>query len=119
LYYTYIKLVPHVTNKVSFHNVDAFTTWHECLGHPGIGMMRKILDNSTGNNLNTAKFTKSSDLMCTTCANEKLILRPSLPKIQVEPLKFLERIQGEICGPIQSLSRLFRYFMVLIDTSMQ
>jgi hypothetical protein len=26
LYYTYIKPVPHVTYKVIFHNVDAFTT---------------------------------------------------------------------------------------------
>jgi hypothetical protein len=29
LYYTYIKLVPHVAYKVIFQNVDAFTTWHE------------------------------------------------------------------------------------------
>jgi hypothetical protein len=56
LYYTYIKLVPHVTYTVIFQNVGAFTTWHECLGHPGIGMMRKIICNSIGHNLNTAKF---------------------------------------------------------------
>jgi hypothetical protein len=31
--------------------------------------------------------------------------------------KFLERIQGDICGPIQPLSGPFRYFMVLIDAS--
>jgi hypothetical protein len=35
----------------------------------------------------------------------------------VELIKFLERIQGDICGPIKSLSGPFRYFMVLIDTS--
>jgi hypothetical protein len=39
LYYTYIKPVPHVPYKVIFQNVDAFKTWHERLGHPGIGMM--------------------------------------------------------------------------------
>jgi len=32
-------------------------------------------------------------------------------------LGFLERIQGDICGPINSLSEPFRYFMVLIDAS--
>jgi hypothetical protein len=57
--------------------------------------------------------------MSTACATEKLIMSPSPIKIQVEPLKFLERIQGDICGPIQPLFGLFRYFMVLIDTSMR
>ena len=38
-------------------------------------------------------------------------------KINTEPFKILERIQGDICGPIQSLSGPFRYFMVLIDAS--
>jgi transposase InsO family protein len=92
-------------------------TWHDRLGHPGVGMMRKIISNSNGHELNTAKFPKSSDFMCTSCATGKLILRPSYVKIQNEPLKFLERIQGDICGPIQPTSGPFRYFMVLIDAS--
>ena len=57
--------------------------------------------------------------MYTSCATWKLILRPSYLKIKEEPLKFLERIQGDICGPIQPLSGPFRYFMVLIDASMR
>jgi hypothetical protein len=67
-------------------------------------MMWKIIGNSTGQNLNSAKFPKSSDFMCIACATGKLIVRPSPLKIKVEPLKFLERIQGDICGPIQPLS---------------
>jgi hypothetical protein len=47
----------------------------------------------------------------------KLILRPSPLKILAEPLRFLERIQGDICGPIQLLCGPFRYFMVLTDAS--
>jgi hypothetical protein len=82
-------------------------------------MMRKIIGNSFGHNLNSAKFPKSLDFMCTPCATEKLILRLSPVKIKVEPLKFLERIQGDICGPIKPLSRPFTYFMVLIDASMR
>jgi hypothetical protein len=65
----------------------------------------------------TQKFPQIKDFCCTACATGKLILRPSYLKIQVEPLKFLERIQGDICGPIQPLSGPFKYFMVLIDTS--
>ena len=45
---------------------------------------------------------------CTACSFGKLILRPSPSKIQNESPMFLERIQGDPCGP-------FRYFMVLID----
>jgi hypothetical protein len=82
-------------------------------------MMRKIIGNSTGHNLNTAKYPKSLNFMCTTCATEKLIVRPSPFKIQVEPLRFLETIQGDICDHIQPLSGPFRYFIVLINASMR
>jgi hypothetical protein len=50
LYYTYIKHIPYVVYKVIFQNVDAFTTWHERLGHPGVEIMRKIIGNSSGHN---------------------------------------------------------------------
>jgi hypothetical protein len=117
LYYTYIKLVPHVAYKVIFQNVETFTIRHSRIGHPGIGMMRKIIGNCTGHNLKDAKFSKSNDFVCTSCAMGKLILWPSPLKIHAEPLKFLERIQGDICGLIQSICDLFRYFIVLIDAS--
>jgi hypothetical protein len=80
-------------------------------------MMRKIIGNCTGNNLNIAKFPKSIDFMCTAYATGKLIVRPSPLKIQVEALKFLKRIQGDICDPLQPLLGPFIYFMVLIDAS--
>ena len=79
--------------------------------------MRKITGNSIGHDLTTAKFPKSSDYVCTACATGKLILRPSPLKIRAEPLRFLERIQGDICGPIEPTSGPFRYFLVLIDAS--
>jgi hypothetical protein len=50
---------------------------HERLGHPRVGMMRKILGNSTGHNLNTTKFPKFLDFICIACTTEKLILRLS------------------------------------------
>jgi hypothetical protein len=80
-------------------------------------MVRKIIENCTGHDLRDAKFLKSNDFVCTSCAMGKLILRPSLFKIHAEPLRFLERIQGDICGLIQPLCGPFRYFMVLIDAS--
>ena len=67
-------------------------------------MMKKIISNSIGHDMKKAKFPQNKDFFCTTCATGKLILRPSHLKIRDEPLKFLERIQGDICGLIQQLS---------------
>jgi hypothetical protein len=92
LYYTHIKLVPHVAYKVIFQNVDALKTSYDKLGHPSIGMMRKIIVNCISHNLKEAKFLKTSDFIFTTCVTGKLILRPSPLKIHTKPLKFLERI---------------------------
>jgi hypothetical protein len=92
LYYTYIKPVLYVAYKVIFKNVDTFSTWHSCLGHPGIGLMQKIIGNCTGHDLKDAEFPKSNDFVCISCAMKKLILRPSPLKIYAEPLRFLERI---------------------------
>jgi hypothetical protein len=115
LYYTYIKRGPHVVYKVIFKNIDAFQIWHDRLGHHSIGMMKKIIGNYTGHNL--TKFFKTSNFICMACVTGELILRPSLLTIHTEPLKFLKRIQGDICGQIQPTSGSFRYFMVLIDAS--
>jgi hypothetical protein len=117
LYYTYIKSMSLVAYKVIFQDVNSFQTWHDRLGHPGVGMMRKIISNFIGHNLHKTKFPQSSDFICTTCATGKLILRPSTLKIKAEPLKLLERIQGDVCGLIQPECGPFRYFMVLIDAS--
>ena len=78
--------------------------------------MKKIISNSIGHDMENAKFPQNKDFYCPACATGKLILRPYL-KIRAEPLKYLERIQGDICGLIQPLSGPFRYFMVLIDAS--
>ena len=51
LYFTYIKPVKHVAYKIIFQNLDIFKRWHDRLGHPGIGMMRKIISNSLGHHM--------------------------------------------------------------------
>ena len=46
-----------------------------------------------------------------------MITRPSPAKIRIESPTFLERIQGDICGPIHPPCGPFKYYMVLIDAS--
>jgi hypothetical protein len=80
-------------------------------------MMQKIIGNYTGHDLKDAKIPKSNNFVCILCVMGKLILRSSPLKIHAEPLRSVERIQGDICDSIQSLHGPFRYSMVLIDAS--
>jgi hypothetical protein len=80
-------------------------------------MMRRIIENSHGHPLKNQKILLPSDNPCSACSQDKLIIKPSPLKISIESPSFLEKIQGDICGPIHPPSGLFRYFMVLIDAS--
>jgi len=71
-------------------------------------MMHKIINSSLGHLLKNIKVLAPGDLNCSAC---------SLGKIASETPMFLERIQGDICGPITPPCGPFRYFMVLIDAS--
>src|ERR1041385_3117026 len=118
LYYTYINPIKEfVALKTIFRNPESYRVWHDRLGHPGLGMMRRIIKGSVGHNIATKDFPNPEDYMCTACAEGKLILRPSTWKVKDESPIFLQRIQGDICGPIKPLSGPFKYFMVLIDAS--
>ena len=118
LYYTRIVGPPVYTAfKTVFRSSELFCLWHDRLGHPGLRMMRNVITNSCGHNVNIKNFPNQEDFVCPACATGKLIIRPSPLKVKDENPAFLERIQGDICGPIQPLSGPFRYFMVLIDAS--
>ncbi|KAL4031308.1 hypothetical protein IC575_009584 [Cucumis melo] len=118
LYYTYIRVVEtYATMNPKFMNLNMFTVWHDRLGHLGLIMMRRIIENSHGHPLKNQKILQSKELSCIACSQGKLIIRSSPVKVGVESPTFLERIHGDICGPINPPSRPFRYFMVLIDAS--
>ena len=53
------------------------------------------------------------------CSQGKLVIRPSQLKVDAESPSFLQRIQGDICGPIQPSCGPFQYlyFMVLVNAS--
>ena len=80
-------------------------------------MMHRIIENSHGHPLKNQKILLSSDYSCSACSQCKLITKPSHSNIVVDFPSFLERIQGDICGPIHPPCGPFKYFMVLIDAS--
>ena len=75
-------------------------------------MMRRIIENSNGHPLKDLKVLLNGEFSCTSCYQGKLIVRPSPMKVKIESPAFLERIHGDICGPIHPPSGSFRYFMV-------
>ena len=118
LYQTTIKpLESHTVMNQKFNDPKAFLLWHEWLGHLGLSMMLRIFQNYNGHPLTSKQILKSHDFSCTTCSQDKLIIRPSFTKIAFESPAFLECIQWDICEPIHPPSEPFRYFMVLIDAS--
>jgi hypothetical protein len=70
------------------------------LDHSGNIMMRRIIKSANGHPLKDLKILLSKDILCAACSLEKLIIRPSKNKIEIEAPLFLERIQGDICDPI-------------------
>ena len=80
-------------------------------------MMHRIINDSFGHPLKNQKILMPNDYNCVACSQGKLIIRPSFTKVEYQSPAFLERIHGDICGPIHPPSGPFRYFIVLIDAS--
>jgi hypothetical protein len=80
-------------------------------------MIRIIIENSHGHLLKNQKILQFKEFLCATCSQGKLVIRPSQAKVRTEFPRFLERIQGDICGSIHSPCGPFRYFIVLVDAS--
>ena len=119
LHYTHINVPQaHLAVKENHCDLEAFSLWHDRLGHPGSTMMKRIIESTHGHPLKYQRIPQSDKMpMCTSCSLGKLITRPSPLKVDKESPMFLERIQGDICGPIHPPCGPFRYFMVLIDAS--
>ena len=64
-------------------------------------MMRRIITNFNVHPLLSRHIAISNDNPCKACSQVKLVIRPSQLKVDAESPSFLQRIQGDICGPIQ------------------
>ena len=118
LYQTTIRSIESYTvMNQKFNDSNAFLLFHERLGHPGISMICRIVQNSNGHPLTSRQILVTGGYTCAACSKDKLIIKSSFSKVTFESPAFLERIQGDICGSIHPPSRPFRYFMVLIDAS--
>jgi hypothetical protein len=146
LYLTTIRVIEsyYVINNGILNN-DTYRLWHDRLGHPGRDMMIRVLKNTHGHPFFRMKgkmkqLTESTKLQqltseakeattssqyaslntpnfCKACSLAKTGSRPSYAKDTKQNIPFLQRIQGDICGPIHPECGPFKYFMVLVDAS--
>ena len=118
LYHITIKPIEsYVVVNQKFNDPKNFVLWHDRLGHVRSSMMHRIIEHSHGHPLKNQKILSPNEYSCTTCSQGKLIAIPSFTKVIYESLVFLERIHGDICGPIHPPYGPFRYFMILINAS--
>lgn len=89
--------------------------WHNRLGHPGATMLRRMVPLLTGHTLCTSDVHMVGT--CGACVQGKYSKRPSQWKLPTELPQPLQRLQGDVCGPISPPSGPFRYFLVLVDAS--
>ena len=120
LYHTTIKPIEsYVVVNQKFKDPKVFVLWYDRLGHPRSSMIRRIIEQSHGHPLKNQKILSLNEYSCAACSQGKLIIRPSFTKVISESPVSLERIHGDICGPIHPPCRPFHYFMILIDVSIR
>ena len=62
--------------------------WHERLGHPGLSMMRRIINNSLGHPLKNQKILMPNYYNCVAYSQGKLIIKPSFTKAELNHQPF-------------------------------
>ena len=89
--------------------------WHRRLGHPGTTIFRRMLPVLSGHTLSNSDADKVAD--CIACIQGKYAKHPSRWTLPTELPQPLERLHGDICGPINPAAGPFLYFLVLVDAS--
>ena len=61
----------YTTLKTVVGSFELFCLKPDRLGHPGLRMMRNIMNNLDGHNVHAKKFPNPDDFMCSACAMGK------------------------------------------------
>ena len=92
LYITKIRRVEsHLNEHIKNTKDIELKLWHDRLGHPRSIMMRRIISQSHGHNLEIPRISKNGGLPYHVCSEEKLLIKPSKIKVDSETPYFLKR----------------------------
>lgn len=96
------------------HN-SIIETWHRRLGHPGMSMFHKIIQDTKG--IPNTVHPRSLKDPCLACSQGKMTTMPSSSTTKKNIPNFLERLHADVCGPINPPSGPFQFFLAIIDAS--
>ena len=74
-----------------FTDSKNFIVWHDRFGHPGVIIMRRIIENSHDYSLKDQRILMPNEFNCVICSQEKLITKPSQMKVEFESTGFLKK----------------------------
>ncbi|XP_026398222.1 uncharacterized protein LOC113294003 [Papaver somniferum] len=77
----------------------------------------KVIEAHPLSHSSSLSLSKAHRSFCKACSLAKTVSRPSYAKDTIQNIPFLQRIQGDIGGPIHPECRPFKYFIVLVDAS--
>ena len=73
LYQTTIRSIEsYAIMNQNFNNSNAFLLWHERLEHPGISMMRRIVQNYNGHPLTSRQILVPDGYTCAACSKRQI-----------------------------------------------
>lgn len=89
-YYTIISPIEsYAILNHKFIDAKIIILWLDRLGNPGCTVLHRIIENSHGHSLKNQKILLSNEISCTTCSQDKFVVRSSLSEIGFESLTFL------------------------------
>jgi hypothetical protein len=107
------------SNEQSTKTLTKSSLWHDRLGHPSPGTLRKMTKSTLGIPAKTIDLLQASPEVCPACAMGKTPNRKktAFSSEMYKPHGTLEMLVSDVCGPIVPRSGPFSYFMIIKDMS--
>jgi len=99
--------------------LNKFNLWHDRLGHPSSGTLRKMAYAIIGMPLKPSDASPNNLKVCPACVMGKTPNRKktAFSNERYKPHEPLEMLVSDVCGPILPRSGPFSYFMIIKDVS--
>jgi len=72
----------------------------DMINYDGKKRVEKLMWTHTHTHLRVKRLLQTNEFSCTICSQRKVDIKTITRKIKNDSISFLERIHGDICGPI-------------------
>jgi len=114
-----IAVIPNVslTETIEGPERSLHQIWHARLGHPTNSTMRNLIKYGCLQDLTITTSDIQSNENCIGCIQGRFVPQGFKPILHRPIPAFLERINLDLCGPIDPPAGNNKYFMVIVDSS--